>query len=127
MSRPHYGPLVTIALVVGAVAFLVPGVWAFVAPVGFADTVATFDPYNRHYLHDLGAFQIGVGVAPLVALRWRDGAVIALSAFFAASAVHAISHFIDRDLGGRAADPYALSVVALVALVALVVRVRALR
>lgn len=127
MSRPHYGPLVTIALVVGAIAFLVPGVWAFVAPVGFADTVATFDPYNRHYLHDLGAFQIGVGVAALVALRWRDGAVVALSAFFAAAGVHAVSHFIDRDLGGRAADPYALSVVALVALVALVARVRALR
>jgi uncharacterized membrane protein len=120
-------PLVKITLVVGGLAMLVPGVWAFVAPVGFADTIATFDPYNRHYLHDVGAFQIGVGVATLTALRWRDGAVVALAGFLAASAVHAVSHFWDRSLGGRAADGPLIALLAVLALVALVARVRALR
>jgi hypothetical protein len=120
------GPVVNVALVVGAVAFLVPGVWAFVAPVGFADTIATFDPYNRHYLHDLGAFQIGVGVCALAALRWRDGAVVALSGLFAASAVHAVSHFVDRGLGGRSADAPLLTGLAQLVLAGLVGRVRAL-
>jgi uncharacterized membrane protein len=125
--QPPLGPLVRITLVVGGLAMLVPGVWAFLAPVGFADTIATFDPYNRHYLHDLGAFQIGVGVAALAALRWRDGAVIGLAAFLAADAVHTVSHFMDRSLGGRAADAPLLALLAVLALVALVARVRALR
>jgi uncharacterized membrane protein len=119
--QPSLGPLVRITLVIGGLSMLVPGIWAFVAPAGFADTVATFDPYNRHYLHDVGAFQIGVGVAALVALRWRDGAVVGLSAFLAAGGVHAVSHLIDRDLGGRASDApllFALAALALVALVA---------
>jgi uncharacterized membrane protein len=127
MSTPKNGALVTITLVIGAIAFLVPGVWAFVAPVGFSDTIATFDPYNRHYLHDLGAFQIGVGVSALAALRWRDGALVALSGLFAATAVHAVSHFMDRDLGGRSADAPLLTLLALLALAALIARGRAVR
>jgi hypothetical protein len=120
-------PLVRITLVIGALAFLVPGVWAFFAPVGFADTIATFDPYNRHYLHDLGAFQIGVGTAALVAVWVFDGAIVGLSGFLAADGVHAISHLMDRDLGGRATDAPVIALVAVLALVALVARVRALR
>ena len=120
-------PFVRITLAIGAVAFLVPGVWAFFAPVGFADTIATFDPYNRHYLHDLGAFQLGVGVAALVAVWVADGAVVGLSGFLAADGVHAVSHLIDRDLGGRSADAPAIALLAVLALVALVVRVRELR
>jgi hypothetical protein len=125
--QPPLSPLVRITLVIGGLAMLVPGIWAFVAPVGFADTIATFDPYNRHYLHDVGAFQIGVGVAALAALRWRDGATVGLAAFLAADAVHAVSHFLDRSLGGRPADGPLLALLAVLALVALVARARALR
>jgi hypothetical protein len=120
-------PLVRITLVIGAVAFLVPGVWAFFAPVGFADTIATFEPYNRHYLHDLGALQIGVGAAALVAVWVYDGAVVGLSGFLAADGVHAISHVMDRGLGGRSADAPLIGLVAVLALVALISRVRTLR
>lgn len=124
---PAYGPLVRLVLLVGGLSLLVPGVWAFVAPEGFAESIATFDPYNEHYLHDLGAFQIGIGVAALVALRWRDGAIVGLSGFVAATGVHAVSHVIDRDLGGRAIDGPSLIVLALLGLAALVSRARALR
>jgi hypothetical protein len=124
---PNLGPLVRITLVIGALAMLVPGVWAFFAPVGFADTIATFDPYNRHYLHDLGAFQIGVGVAALVAIWVRDGAVVGLSGLLAADGLHAVSHFMDRGLGGRSTDAPLITLVAVLALVALVARMRALR
>jgi hypothetical protein len=120
-------PLVRITLVIGAVAFLLPGMWAFLAPVGFADTIATFEPYNRHYLHDLGAFQIGVGTAALVAVWVYDGAVVGLSGLLAGDSVHAISHIVDRDLGGRSADAPLIALVAVLALVALISRVRALR
>src|SRR4029453_15165304 len=42
---------------------LAAGIWGLVAPRSFAEFVAF--PYNRHFLHDAGAFQIGIGV-PLV-------------------------------------------------------------
>jgi hypothetical protein len=121
------GPLVRITLVIGAATFLLPGLWAFFAPVGFADTIATFEPYNRHYLHDLGAFQIGVGTAALVAVWAYDGALVGLSGLLAADGMHAISHFMDRDLGGRPADAPVITLIAVVALVALISRVRTLR
>jgi len=34
------------------------GLWAFVAPKSFFDALAEFDPYNRHFIHDVGSMQI---------------------------------------------------------------------
>lgn len=41
--------------------------------------------------------------------------------------VHAISHIVDRDLGGSASDPWALSFLAVLLLVAAILRVRTIR
>jgi hypothetical protein len=43
------------------------------------------------------------------------------------NALHAVNHVVDGGLGGRATDPWAIGLVALIALAGLVVRVRALR
>lgn len=69
---------VTLMLWLAGLFFLAPGIWAFAAPHSFYDQVATFPPYNRHLLHDIGAFQIGIGVALLLALRWSDAPFAAL-------------------------------------------------
>ena len=37
------------------------GAWAFFGPKSFFDQIATFQPYNEHLIHDIGAFQIGLG------------------------------------------------------------------
>lgn len=104
------------ALILSAVSMLVPGVWAFLAPTNFAREIALFDPYNRHYLHDVGAFQIGLGIAALMALRWRNGAVVALGGLLVANAAHTVSHAVDRNLGGRPTDiPILLALAALAA------------
>ena len=94
----------TIVLWVAGLFFLVPGIWAFVAPHSFYDQLAPFPPYNRHLLHDIGVFQIGIGASLLVALRWRDGAFVALAGAGVAAIMHVISHVIDRDLGGKDTD-----------------------
>src|SRR3990170_3165740 len=96
-----------IAIVVGLFN-LVLGVWAFVAPRSFFDAVATFEPYNRHLLHDVGAFQAGLGTTLLGALVWRDALFVALAANGLAAVLHFVSHLVDRDLGGRATDPVGL-------------------
>jgi hypothetical protein len=98
------------------------GSWAGVAPRSFARFVAF--PYHEHFLHDLGAFQVGIGVTLLLALAWRDAPTVALAGFLVANTLHALSHAIDQDLGGRASDPYAIGAVSLLAAVALVLRVR---
>ena len=107
----------------GAASYLGAGAWAFLAPRSFYDTLATFPPYNEHFLHDIGSFQIGLGAALLAALLTRDGIVVALAGSAAGGFVHFVSHVIDRDLGGSSTDPISLGM--LVAAVALALWLRA--
>jgi hypothetical protein len=99
-------------MVAGAAVFAVPGAWALLDPRSFYDELAHFPPYNRHLLHDLGAFQLGLGAAMILALAGWDGRRIALWTAAAASVLHAVSHWLDRDLGGRETDPVVLSLLA---------------
>lgn len=68
----------------------------------FFDAVATFEPYNRHFLQDIGAFQIGLGAVLLLAvLPGRvDGLALALLGVGIGATFHFISHIVGRDLGG---------------------------
>jgi hypothetical protein len=88
---------------VGAAVFLVFGVWAFADPESFFDEVATFEPYNQHFIQDIGAFQIGLGAVLLLAVLvpGQDALAVGLLGTGAGSAVHVVSHIIGNDLGGR--------------------------
>lgn len=113
------GDRATAALVVlGAIGFLVPGLWAFLDPASFYARVALFPPYNRHFLHDAGVFQIGLGATLLLALRWRDALVVAALGAGLGGALHALSHLLDRELGGRAVDALGLGLLAILPIVA---------
>lgn len=111
--------------IAAAALFLLSGAWAFADPASFYDTVALFPPYNRHLLHDLGAFQFGLGTALVLGLAGWSGLRVALWAVAVAAVLHAVSHIIDRDLGGRGTDPLALSLVAVVLVAAAVASHRA--
>src|SRR5215212_9317849 len=58
-ASPDLRPGDTAAVSIGGLFMLALGIWAFFAPASFADFIAF--PYNRHLLHDVGAFQIGIG------------------------------------------------------------------
>jgi hypothetical protein len=90
----------TVAVIAGVV-FGVTGMWAFAAPASFYDLAAPFDPYNEHFIRDLGAFQVGLAAVLLLATRVRDGLVVALGGTGVGSLVHTVGHVLDRDLGGR--------------------------
>ena len=98
----------------GVASFLGIGAGAFLGPRSFYDQVATFPPYNLHFIHDIGAFQIGLGVALVLGLLGWTGLATALGGAAAGAVVHAVSHVIDRDLGGKATDPVLFVVLALV-------------
>lgn len=88
--------------IVGGVGFIALGVWAMVGPRSFFAALATFEPYNQHFLQDVGAFQIGLGVVLLLAavpVR-ADGLTVALVGVGVGAALHTLSHVVGRDLGG---------------------------
>ena len=110
------------AVTIGGLFMLVLGIWAFFAPASFADFVAF--PYNRHLLHDVGAFQIGLGVAVLLALLWADGVMVVLAGYVVGTGFHLASHIIDRHIGGHGYDPLVLSLLVGVGLAGMYARVR---
>jgi hypothetical protein len=109
--------VIVVALALMFVGF---GIWALVDPFGFYNQIATYPPYNEHLFHDVGAFQIGIGSTLLLALIRRDALWVALLGTSVGTVLHAFSHIIDRDLGGKSTDPLLLSLVAVATLVATV-------
>jgi len=116
-------PVVVVATLLCSASMLGLGLWAFLDPPSFSGFV-DFAPYNQHLIHDAGAFQLGIGVAVLLALVWSDGLLVALTGFAVASGLHTISHAIDRHLGGHDSDVPSLGLLTLVALVAIAARIR---
>ncbi|HWC14213.1 MAG TPA: hypothetical protein VG929_06430 [Actinomycetota bacterium] len=113
--------LVNLVVIAVGVFNVAVGVWAFIAPRSFFDTVAPFPPFNEHLFHDLGAFQGALGVTLLIALWVRDGLMIAMLGNMVGAIVHFVSHLIDSDLGGRPTDPVATGFVAAALVFALLV------
>ena len=105
---------------IGAVFFVAIGLWAFLDPKSFYDNLAEWPPYNRHLFHDVGAFQLGLGVAFLAGIARRSGIAVALWGGSTAATIHAISHFIDADRGGRDSDPWLLTGFALLLVIGLI-------
>jgi hypothetical protein len=107
--------VVQVIAVVAAVFFIGPGLWAFFGPEGFYEELAPFEPYNEHFVHDIGAFMIRLGTAFVAALWKRSDALFAAFAGGAVGGVfHTIAHFIDHDLGGKDTDVYLFGVMTVV-------------
>src|SRR6185503_1521 len=113
----------TIALLAGIGSTAV-GIWALTDAEGFASWTG-FGP-GSHYVHDIGAFQLGIGVSMLLALLWTDALAVVLAAFLVGNTAHAWNHAADADLGGRGYEPYAFAAVSVLVLVALIGRLREL-
>ena len=107
--------------------FMTVGLWAFFSPRSFYDAFATYPPFNRHLLRDIGAFNFGLGVTLIAAAMLRDGLLVALVGASAAAVVHGLSHIIDAGDGGRSWDPILFGVLALVVVAAAVMRSREMR
>jgi PPOX class probable F420-dependent enzyme len=122
-AAPGRGYVITVTLLAGAF-MLAAGIWSLSAPRSFAEAVQF--PYAEHFLHDLGAFQIGIGVTLLLAAAWSDALALALAGFLVANSIHAVNHAVDLDLGGRGSDPWLLGALSLLIAAALVVRLREL-
>lgn len=129
MARSAFSPqrLRSPQLWCGAVGlfFLTQGIWGYVAPRHFFDTLATFEPYNEHFMRDASAFEMGIAVAGVMGALRVSAAVVGLSGLLVFQVLHVLSHVIDRHEGGRPwFDIPSLSLVAVFTAVALVWAVR---
>jgi hypothetical protein len=134
MARPdpvvdRLGWLPRVAAVAVGIFLVGLGLWAMVDPESFFEQLADFEPYNQHFLQDVGAFQIGLGAVLLlaVALRGADGLVVALLGVGIGMAAHTVSHAVGTDLGGTpSTDIPFFSIITVVLLAAGMVRLRQL-
>ena len=100
------------------------GLWCLIDPSSFAQSVGF--PAHEHFVHDLGAFQVGLGVTLLLALIWSDALATALAGYIVANTVHTVNHIVDLDLGGSALQAWALGAASVALIAAFALRLRQL-
>ncbi|GAB3954604.1 hypothetical protein GCM10027614_61970 [Micromonospora vulcania] len=109
----------TAAALLGLASTIVGG-WALLAPAAFSDW-AGFPP-ARHFVHDVGAFQLGIGVTLLLATIWADALSVALAGYVVGGTAHTIVHIADQNLGGTTGQTLAIAGAVVVAGVAFTYR-----
>lgn len=115
--------VVTITALIGLLTTGI-GVWCLIDPHSFAQVVAF--PAHEHFVHDVGAFQVGLGITLLLALIWSDALATVLVGYIVANTVHTANHVVDLDLGGSPFQAWALGAASVLLIVALVLRLRQL-
>lgn len=123
VSAPARAYLITVTALVAAMTVGI-GIWCLADPASFAD----FAGFRRHehFVHDLGAFHLGLGATLLLALIWADALATALAGFIVANTVHTVNHMVDLDLGGSTAQAWLLGAVSVALIAAFVLRLRQL-
>jgi PPOX class probable F420-dependent enzyme len=123
LSAPARAYLFAVTALTGATTVGI-GIWCLVDPTSFADSVGF--GRHQHFLHDVGAFQLGLGLMLLLALIWADALATALAGFLVANTVHTVNHVIDLDQGGSAAQAWLLGAMSVALIVAFALRLRQL-
>ncbi len=95
---------------------VVAGSALLIAPTWFFDAIGNFPPFNRHYLGDVGAFLLPIGVGLLIAVRdpIRHRSLIGVAA--AGSLLHTLNHLYDDFVAGQAAVHFVRETLPLLAL-----------
>lgn len=86
---------VVLAIAAIGIVHLVTAAWMVIAPRSFFEHIATFGEYNSHFQNDIAAFEAGLGLALLAAVKWPALRIGAVGATFATTTLHAINHWFD--------------------------------
>jgi hypothetical protein len=121
---PAPSRIIRVCVAVLGVISIGAGLWAMSAPHSFYDQAATFPPYNRHFIHDIGAFQIGLGSCLIAPLALTDALLVVLTGNALGAVSHFVGHVADRSIGGQSSDPFTFGALAIVMVVLTVVRWR---
>jgi hypothetical protein len=91
-TRARY---VEVTLIVFGAYSVLLGLFMFVAPGTFFDTLGSFGARNDHYIFDNATFEFPLGLMMLAAVRWSSWRVPALAFATVHWGLHALSHTID--------------------------------
>ena len=100
MPRDARRALATLVVALVGANYVLSGAALLVAPEWFFANVGPYPPFNRHYLGDLGAFLLPLGVGLLVAARHPARHATVLAVAVGASALHALNHLYDAVVQG---------------------------
>lgn len=87
-----------VIIAVAGLGYLLAGLVQLLAPQWFFDNIGYFPPFNRHYVGDLGAFILPLGIGLLVAARNPPTHRLLVGVAAAGSLLHLLNHLYD-DLG----------------------------
>lgn len=87
-----------LGIVVNGVGLLGAGLSLLFTPAWFFTNIGTFGAMNRHYMGDLGAFLLPLGIALLPAARNPAGHRPLLALAAAGSLLHSLNHAYDALL-----------------------------
>ena len=91
-TRARY---VEVILIVFGVYSVLLGLFMFIAPGTFFDSLGSFGARNDHYIFDNASFEFPLGLMMLAAVRWSSWRVPALTFAALHWGLHALSHIID--------------------------------
>jgi hypothetical protein len=86
-----------LAFVALGAAHLAVGAWMLFAPGSFYDAIGTFPPRNDHFIGEVGAYYVALGVTFVAAARratWRGGVLLLAVVQYA---LHLGAHLYDID------------------------------
>jgi hypothetical protein len=83
-----------------AVTHVFLGLAMLFAPTWFYANIGYFPPYNRHYLGDMGAFQLALGLGLAWAGRQPYAHRLFIGAVVLGNFLHTANHIYDDLLGG---------------------------
>lgn len=107
-----------IAAAVGGITNIAAGLSLLIAPNWFYSIVADFPPFNRHFMSDVGAFLLPLGIGLLIAARdpAKHRGIIGVAA--GGSLLHVLNHLYD-DLGSFSLNHFLLNTLPLLLLAVL--------
>jgi len=79
--------------------YLLSGLALLAAPMWFFKNIGSFGMFNRHYLGDLGAFLLPMGIGLLIAARKPHQHYMLIAVVATGNIIHAINHIYDAVLG----------------------------
>ena len=88
-------PFIRATILTAGLLHLLTGIAMLVAPEWFFQNIGTFPPYNRHYIGDLGAFQLPLGIGLLWAARAPERHRLFIAMVAVGNLIHLLNHAYD--------------------------------
>jgi hypothetical protein len=100
---------VSVVVAVNGLGNLIAGAIMIVAPAWFFEYIGDFPPFSRHYVGDAGAFNFGIGLALILAVRNPIRHRALILAGTVANVLHTANHLYDDALAGGLSSSHLVS------------------